>query len=95
MKVKFFHSRRVGELEEAINAFLASQEVSVHLTQFSAIPREDDLQYWIEFTVILFYYPRVEEGDPFEEVVKEPEPEPIVWESQLDREISDVKKEEN
>src|SRR5258708_4110419 len=68
MKVKIFHSRRIDALEEAVNAFLESHEVSIQHTQFTTAYAEDDATHLMFHTLILFYWPRVDEDrDPFEE----------------------------
>src|SRR5690349_18906438 len=68
MKLQIFHARKISTLQEHVNAFLQDEQVSsIHHTQYSAIPREDALEYWTEYTLLVFYYPRVEEPDPFQE----------------------------
>lgn len=71
MKVKFFQARKLSVLEEAVNEFLASNEIySVH-TQFSTVYAEDSMEHIMFHTLVLFYYPRVDEPDPFEEEKEE------------------------
>lgn len=67
MKVKIFHSRRLDALEEAVNQFLESHGVIVQHTQFSMVYAQDEVEHLLFHTLIVFYYPRVEYPDPFQE----------------------------
>lgn len=77
MKVKIFQSRKLVRLEQEVNVFLNENDVSIQHTQFSTVYAQDEVAHLMFHTLILFYYPRVEEPDPFEE---EQEPPDLVQE---------------
>jgi hypothetical protein len=63
MNCKIFYSRRREQLERNINAWLATHVVNVLYTQLSTVAIESDIEYILEHTLILFYYPQqVEEA---------------------------------
>lgn len=68
MRVKIFQARRIGALEEAVNQFLATHEVIVQYTQFSTVYGQDETEHIMFHTLVVFYSPRVDEPDPFQEV---------------------------
>jgi hypothetical protein len=68
MKCKIFHSRRIVDLEQAVNKFLETHEISVQHTQFSSVYGQDEVEHLLFHTLILFYWPRVDEKrDPFQD----------------------------
>lgn len=60
MRVKVFQSRRLADLEEKVNAWLAQNQVSPLTThmQFSSVAIDDSPDsYFLEHTLIVFYMP--------------------------------------
>lgn len=62
MKCKVFFARTTERLETMVNQWLETHAVSIEHTQFSTVEVEDNVEFHIFHTLVLFYVPRVGEA---------------------------------
>ena len=59
MRIKIFYGRSRQDLEQAVNTWLSTHAVSpatMHF-QFSTVSLEDETQFILEHTLVVFYVP--------------------------------------
>ncbi len=61
MKCKIFQARSHEKLQDQVNEWLKTHAPIIVNTQFSTVKHEDDIEYWLIHTLVLFYVPQAEE----------------------------------
>ena len=61
MRCKIFYAMKREVLAELVNTWLETHAVQIEHTQFSQVLIEDEVQYVLENTLVLFYVPHVDE----------------------------------
>jgi hypothetical protein len=62
MRCKIFYSRSRRELEKAVNEWLETHMLVIEMPiRFSSVAIQDETEYILEHTIVLFYIPRAGE----------------------------------